>query len=625
VPTSPEAARDRLHAWFRVSRSSHPSFAGDGREILFLSDASGLPQAARIPLDGGSVRPLHESRERVGQVDPCPTSPRAVIAQDSGGNESWQLQLVSLSDETGRTRTSRRALTGDPKIRHLPGRWMDDGHRYLFSSNARDGRFFDVYRLDVDGWSPAERIFTGDYWQEAAATREDRVLVMCNKSNIDVDLFLIGAGSSPVHLNPHEGEEAVLSATIGPDAVYAGTNPGRELTALYRYPFDGSAPGLVREYPGDVELVRASPDGSLLAISVNHDGWSELHLVATRTGRDQALRLQPRGMVEQISWRPDGLAFAYDLNWPNGQEIFVFDLRVGRPRRLTTSATLPPVRISEPRAHAITSSDGLRIPYWEYRPGRRAPRGTILVIHGGPEGQARPVFEPELGYLLQQGWRLILPNVRGSTGYGRTYLHLDDVRRRMDSVRDVREIAESLVRGHTAVRGRLGILGGSYGGFMVLSSITTYPDLWGAAVELFGISNFVTFLERTGEWRRALREVEYGNLTDDRGFLESISPIHHLDNLRSPLLVLHGRNDPRVPIHEAEQIVQTLQARQQPVESLYFENEGHGFVRRENQIAWVRRTSDFFDRYLAAPAPARKRNRSPKGRSPRRPGTKSRH
>jgi dipeptidyl aminopeptidase/acylaminoacyl peptidase len=609
------AGPERLRAWFNVSWSSSPSFAYGGRELLFLTDASGLPQAARIPLEGGTVRQLHESRERVGQVDPCPTAPRAILAQDVGGNETWQLQLVSLTDESGRSRASRRALTGDPKIMNLPGRWMDDGRRYLYSSNARDGRYFDVYRVDVDGWSPAERILTGDFWQEVISTRGDRTLVARNRTNIDVDLLLIQPGSLPIHLNPHEGEQAVTSATIGPDAVYAGTDPDRELSALFRYPFDGSRPELVRAYDGDVELVRASPDGSLLAVVVNRDGWSELHFVATRTGKDQALRLQPRGVMTQVAWRPDGLALAYDLNWPNGHEIFLFDLRSERSRRVTTSPSAPPLRISEPRSHEIKASDGVRISYWEYPPGRRVPRGTILMIHGGPEGQARPTFEPELGFLVQQGWRLILPNVRGSTGYGRTFLHLDDVRKRMDSVRDVRDIAESLIRARSATRGRLGILGGSYGGFMVMSSITTYPELWGAAVELFGISNFVTFLERTADYRRKVREDEYGSLAKDRKFLESISPIHHLNELRTPLLVVHGRNDPRVPIHEAEQIVKTLQERQQPVDFLYFENEGHGFVRRENQIAWTERCSDFFDRYLSVPSnlptPARRARRAP--------------
>lgn len=591
---------DRTARWFRVAQSWQPSFTHDDHEILFLSDASGLPQAFRVPVGGGTVQGLQDSPERIGRVDACPTLPRAVLSEDSGGNEMWQLELLALAEGPAHTRGKRRPLTADPRIMNLPGRWMTDGHRYLFSSNARNHRYFDVYSLDVDGWSPPERIWTGDAWQEAVATLGERVLVQRYNTFLDSDLFLLSRGTPAVHLNPHSGEVTVQSAALGADSVYAATNPGEERLALYRYPLEGSPPERVQAYPGEVEIVRAGPDGRLLAVAVNREGWSELHLVEASTGTDRKLSVRPRGVIEEISWRRDGSGFAFDLSWPNGHEIFAYDLATRRTRQLTRSPVPAPARIPEPHLHSIRSQDGLELPYWEFRPARGTVRGTILSIHGGPESQARPFFDPEHAAIISGGWRVILPNVRGSTGYGRTYLHSDDVRQRMDSVRDVRDIAEALVHAKTAKRGRLGIVGGSYGGFMVLSSITTYPDLWGAAVELFGISNFVTFLERTADWRRRLREAEYGSLERDREFLESISPIHHLDQLRAPLLVFHGRNDPRVPIHEAEQIVRDVEQAGHPIAYRFFENEGHGFFRRENRIETVSRSLDFFEQYLSA-------------------------
>ena len=609
---SRDSLRGRLSRWFEVARAASPSYTYDGKEVLYVGDASGLPQAWRVPAGGGEPRQLLESRDRIGQVDACPTLPRAVVSQDSGGNEIWQIELLSLEEGGGRSRSRRRPLTADPKVMNLAGVWTRDGHRYLFSSNARNHRYFDVYRVDVEGWSPPERIWTGDAWQQAVATSGERTIVQRFNTFLDADLFLLGVAPTPVHLNPHRGEMTVSSVAIARDGIYVAANPDREFLSLLKYPLDGGEPELVQDYGADVELVRSSRDGRRLAIAVNRDGWSELRVREAGSGGDRPVRLRPRGVVRGLDWRPDGTGLAFDVSWANGEEIFVHDLPTRTTRRLTRSPVLPPKTVAEPKLRWTKAEDGLRLPYWEYSGRSGGTRGTLIAIHGGPESQARPEFDPSLGFLVGDGWRVICPNVRGSTGYGRTYLHLDDVRKRMDSVRDVRDIAEALIRSRKASHGRLGVIGGSYGGFMVLSAITTYPGLWGAAVELFGISNLVTFLERTADWRRSLREAEYGSLAHDREFLASISPIGHLDRIRTPLMVLHGRNDPRVPIHEAEQIVDALRQTGRPVESLVFENEGHGFVRRENQIETSVRSIGFFDRYLGSaptsPRPTRRRS-----------------
>jgi len=598
-PSTPTG--DRLTAWFEVTRSFQPSVAFDGTEVLFLSDETGLPQVWRKPTRGGRLRPLALGTERAGRVDASPKFPRAVVARDSGGNEAWQLALYDLAKRPRGSSPGFRALTSDPKVMNLPGLWTDDGRSYLFASNARDHRFFDVYRYDVDTASAPERFWTGDAWQMPVASRGTKVLVQRFNTFLNVDLFLVDSGRS-VHLNPHTEEVSVSSATIGADGVYVATNPDREFLSLLRYPFDGSPPELIREYPGDVEVVRASPAGDLLALSVNRAGCSELHLVQPATGSDRVVALPHKGIVGELSWFPDGSALAYDHSWPNGHEIFLLELASGISKRLTRSRVRPPERVPEPRLRVMKSEDKLQLPCLEFVPRGRVPRGTILAVHGGPEGQARPWFDPALGCMITEGWRLVMPNVRGSTGYGRSFVHLDDVRKRMDSVRDLRDIVRTLVRTKKAQEGKVGIWGGSYGGFMVLSAITTYPELWGAAVELFGISNLVTFLERTADWRRTQREAEYGSLEHDREFLESISPIHHLEQLRTPLLVFHGRNDPRVPIGEAEQVVEEVRKRGGTAEFIAFENEGHGFEHRENQIEAARRTVLFFEKYLSPSA-----------------------
>lgn len=600
---------DAIERWLSVARSWQPSPSHDGREVLFVSDRTGLPLAWRCPVRPGPSRPLVRSPDRVGRVDASPTGPRAVLSRDAGGNEVWQLELVDLSGG------GVLPLTSDPKVMNLAHGWMDDGRRFLYASNARDFRYFDVYARDVDSSGAPVSVFSGDAWHMAYGTRGDRVLVGRLNTFLNIDLFLV-EGRRVVHLNPHDGEVSVSSATLGADAVYVATNPGREFLGLYRYPFDGGSPTRVREYPGDVECVRASPSGDRLLLSVNRGGWSELREFDPATGRDRKVPLDPPGVITELQWRADGTSVVYDLGWANGHEIFLRRLAERRSVRLTRSPIPPPFPLPAPRAGTVTAEDGLAVPYWEYVRDSHRARGTIFWVHGGPEGQARPEFDADLGAAVGEGWRVIVPNVRGSTGYGRTYVHLDDVRRRMDSVRDLRDLARALARSRKAEPGEIGILGGSYGGFMVLAAITTYPELWGAAVEYFGISNFVTFLERTAEWRRSQREAEYGNLAHDREFLTEISPIHHLDRVRAPLLVAHGKNDVRVPFGEAEQIVRELADRGARVELVAFENEGHGFSRRENQLTALRRSLAFLAEHVGAP-PRPPRVRAGRGASAR--------
>jgi len=244
--------------------------------------------------------------------------------------------------------------------------------------------------------------------------------------------------------------------------------------------------------------------------------------------------------------------------------------------------------------------DGRQIPAFLYLPrdGQQHALPVVINVHGGPEGQSRPEFDPVIQYLVARGYAVLEPNVRGSTGYGYEYQSLDDVRLRMDSVADLQYAVFWLRENGIADPKRIVVMGGSYGGFMVLSAITTYPDLWAAAVDIVGIANFVTFLENTGPWRRKLREAEYGSLERDREFLQQISPIHQVDRIRAPLFVVHGANDPRVPVGEAEQIVSALSSRKVPVEYLRFEDEGHGLAKRSNRLVAYPAIARFLDQYV---------------------------
>jgi dipeptidyl aminopeptidase/acylaminoacyl peptidase len=249
--------------------------------------------------------------------------------------------------------------------------------------------------------------------------------------------------------------------------------------------------------------------------------------------------------------------------------------------------------------------DGREIPALFYpTPSRSSNAPCVVFVHGGPEGQYRPTFQPIVQYLVSAGFAVLAPNVRGSTGYGKTYTHLDDVRKRMDSVADLAYAVYWLRDSGRADPHRVAVYGGSYGGFMVLAALTTNPELWAAGVDLVGISNFVTFLENTGPWRRHLREAEYGSLENDRDFLEEISPINKVDRIRAPLLVIHGANDPRVPIGETEQMVAKLRSLGRSVEFLRLEDEGHQIAKLHNKLVAYPLAADFLRRHLLGEVPS---------------------
>jgi dipeptidyl aminopeptidase/acylaminoacyl peptidase len=583
----------RLQPWLDLPQSLAPSVTHDGLSVLFVGTANGLPELWSVPTAGGTARRLFAASERVGAVHASPAGAEALVATDAGGNELWQLSLLELS---GGARAPR-ALTHEPTVMHLPGAWTPDGRTYRYSANARDPRFFDVMEIGLPS-GPPRPLLTADAVLEVTGTRGARTLVQRTNSNLDSDLLLVDAERT-VHLTPHVGELSITSATLRDDAVYAGANPGREFAALLRYRFGASSHEFLAEYPGDVEIVAAAPVGDLLALVVNRDGWSETRLFDVTTREERVLNSGPKGVITSLSWFPDASAFVYALSTVDGVDLYRRTVATGKEKRLTGVAGAVPGAVALPRLGRVTASDGVAVPYWEYLPTGTV-RGTVLWIHGGPESQARPAFSAVIAFLVADGWRVVAPNIRGSTGYGRKFVHLDDVRKRMDAIRDVREVAEDLVRSGKATRGRLGIVGGSYGGFVVLAAAATYPELWGAAVDVVGITNLVTFLENTSAWRRPLREPEYGRLATDRAFLDEISPLRHASEIRAPLLVLHGRNDPRVPVTEAEQIVATLEDLGRTVELIVFDDEGHGLVRRENQLVGWGRAVEFLNENLAA-------------------------
>jgi dipeptidyl aminopeptidase/acylaminoacyl peptidase len=359
----------------------------------------------------------------------------------------------------------------------------------------------------------------------------------------------------------------------------------------------------------NVDSLAVDAETGRAVYALNVDGYSEATVGTLNENGDAivdtAIIDVPEGVVAGVELGADGeriaLTFSAD---DHPYSVYVADASSGATERWTTPGTLgiPEDRFLRSETIRYETFDGREIPaYWTLPPGveegddEAVP--VMVDIHGGPEHQRRPWFYPTKQYFLNQGYAVLEPNVRGSSGYGKEYTHLDDKEKRLDSVKDIKYATEWLADRPAADTDRLVVYGRSYGGFMVLSAITEYPDRWAAAVDFVGIADFETFLENTGEWRREHRAAEYGSL-DNPDLLERISPIHNVDEIQCPLFIQHGANDPRVPVSEAEQIADAVAERGIPVETCIFEDEGHHTTDRDNLIEEFERISAFLDDHV---------------------------
>jgi len=587
------------------------SFSPDGQRLTFLTNITGVAEVWSVPVDMATNTSWPEQLtfvgDRVGSASYSPVADTLMVSADVGGSEHMQLYLLS-GDGANFT-----ALTERPQSIYQFGDWSPDGARFTCSSNERDARYFDVYEriletgqtrllLQQDGTN-----YAGRY------SRDGRYALLSRwHSNIHTQLFLLDLLSGetrPLTADVVEGQAQYSFPSWSADGsgLYVLSNRGRQFSTLAWLDLATSEMTYLRDDQWDTQILALSPDGKHMALALNVEGYSTLELFDVARGwearRALAAPALTNGIILETVWSPDGERLAITFMSATGTaDIFIWDERDERLWQATRSTMggIPRSTFVEPSLVRYPTFDGRDIPAFLYlpqdRPGRALP--VVLIVHGGPEGQSRPLFDPITQYLVARGYGVMLPNVRGSTGYGYEYQRLDDVRLRMNSVADLQHAALWLQNSGIADPGRIAVMGGSYGGFMVLSAITTYPHLWAAAIDIVGIANFVTFLENTGPWRRKLRESEYGSLENDRDFLESISPINHVDSIVTPLFVIHGANDPRVPVGEAEQIVAALRERNIPVEYMRFEDEGHGLVKRANRLVAYPAAARFLDTYM---------------------------
>ena len=594
------ATVERLAA---VGFASTPSFSPDGSRIAFIADLSGTPQVWTMSSRGGWPERVTAFADQVTNARWSPCDDLIAVEVAPGGGLNQQLYLVRPDG------TELRRLTAGGAENNRLNRWSRDGRTLYVASNRDDASSFRVYGVDVA---------TGE-WR--AITREPgittlfdvssdgrRALVVRSVARGNADVYLVDLRTgAETHLTPHEGQSSFVGAQFGADGgVWVDTDDGRERSGLARIEIGDGRPGSL-EYVAardDAELDGAPLDetGTRALLVWNNGGRSELELFDLTTRRRSPGPELPAEIVAGVRWANDGSRIAIVCTGAAAPvDVWTFAPGDASPAQLTRSAH-PGVALDtlvRPRLETFTAHDGLELSGWLYVPRDfRAPGPCVLSFHGGPEGQERPLFSRQYQALLANGIAVFAPNVRGSTGFGKTFVHLDDREKRFDGVRDIEACVEHVVRIGIADRKRLGITGGSYGGYMTMAGITEYPEMFAGAVCVCGIINFLTFFKHTQPWMAAVSKSEYGDPDTQRELLERLSPINKVDRAKTPLLVLHGANDTNVPLVEAEQMVDELKRRDVEVEAVIFPDEGHGFTKTANRTRAAVEMVRWFARHL---------------------------
>jgi dipeptidyl aminopeptidase/acylaminoacyl peptidase len=588
-----------IERYLGVRMAFNPAYSKATGQWYFLMNLTDTAQIYSISRPGAWPAMLTDYPERVSGLHVAPAQAGLVFLRDRGGNEYHQFYWLDLLS------MEVHALTDNPGAVHVFGAFSPDGTRLAYTCTARNGKDYDVYVMSLAAPGDTRLVLTREgHWEVAAWAADGGLILRQVVSNAEQSLWRCHPGQGePERLTPGDQPAVYRSPALASDgSLYVMTDYQRDFLAVARIEEPGRLTWVVEE-AAEIDGLDVDPNGQTLAYVVNRDGFAALHLRDLSEGRDRHVSAFDRSVIVELAWDDAGRTLAVTHSGPDHNlNVSLVDVASGTVERLTQAPMtgLDPARLVAPTVIHYPSFDGQEIPAYVYRPPLAGALPVVISVHGGPEAQERPYFSGWYQYLLAHGYALVAPNVRGSAGYGKAYVHLDDREKRMDSVRDIERLVEWIRKAPGLDGERIAIMGGSYGGFMVLSSITQYPDLFRAAIDIVGIANLESFLENTSEWRRALREAEYGYLATDREFLRRFSPIHYVDRIRAPLFVVHGKNDPRVPLNEAEQIVTALKQRQQPVEFRVYADEGHGVVKLRNRLQLYPELVAFLDRHLRA-------------------------
>ena len=604
TPKIPAALRARLGQYLNTRWAFMQDLSADGKTMVVTTRFGQTSQVHLVQKPLGARTQLTFTDEPIRSVTFAPGSTDALLyVSDAGGAEAYQIFRRDL--KTGRT-----TLISDGKSRHGGYVWSHDGKRIAYTSNARNGRDMDIYLGDgVTAAAGKLLLERKGHWYAMDWSRDGKRLLVGQYISINhSNLYVVDVTTRQVvQVNkglPRASFRKAVFDLSGKRAYVTSDHKGEFMNLHEVELASGKWRTLTDKIKWNVGAVALSADGRDLAFTVNEEGFSTVYLMDTRGRKARKVAGVPRGVVRGLSFARKARLLGFTLMSPTTEDdSYTYDLRRRKVTRWTTSEMggLDPAGFVSPTLIRYKTFDGKMIPSFYYRPAGAGPFPVVLMIHGGPEGQARPYFRGSVQYLVRERKVAVLvPNVRGSDGYGKSYLLLDNGFKREDSVKDIGALLDWVKAQKELDAKRVAVFGGSYGGYMVLAALVHFADRIVAGVDVVGISNFVTFLKNTKAYRRDLRRAEYGDERDPKmnAFLQKISPSTSAHKIRSALFVAHGANDPRVPLSETDQIVAAVRKQGQDVWYMVANNEGHGFRKKKNRDMFYLLTMLFLEKHL---------------------------
>ena len=606
-------AKEDIEKFLNISINGGGTYHPNKDRIAFVSDRSGVYQIYTYDMENKNINKISSGEDRSTNPIYLPDG-KLLYSTDVGGNERFQIMVYDESTNKTFRLTS----------------FLEAKHRFQFatenavyvSANILDNQRFDVFRYNfpLEEGMLEELLLEGEPFIPVSPLMvnkdETKLIVSKTKSNLSNDLIMLDLKdkSSKLLTKCFEKHNSRFYPVefVEEMMILIRSDHGRDFMSLAVFDFENDKLDYLEDDEWDTGKSVLNDDNEII-FTKNVGGSDKLYFGKFENNRLLNIELMKLpsdyGILSSGDFRTWNSSFDYNkdkmkiiLTYSAPDKItslYEIDLNTKQCIVLEISDNEKEFNFGTFVLNKFESFDGLEVPYFMMKPNGDGPFPTIFVIHGGPEGQSRSGFSNRLQLLYSMGYMIIIPNIRGSNGYGRKYLALDDIELRLDSIKDINELAQHVKMNNDYVDGnKLIIYGGSYGGFAVLSAMVEYPDTFQIGIDIVGISNFVTFLENTADWRRRLREVEYGFLERDREFLESISPSNKIENVKSPILIIQGDNDERVPLSESIQMYEKLKEQNIPTQLLRFEDEGHGVIKRKNVVKQYKIIFEFLKTHL---------------------------